>query len=404
MSAELTPRTFERLKLKEVPEGEIVLTEGVPAPISASSSFENTQIFFSALSFPIDRKNPPKPFGIQSEREERNWKILGRHLGTDAVLEEIGANSDYRITRERTRQIVEELVEQSYDAAPEALKEAFPRESLDTKKPWSLHKSMRKSEAEGGKLREVIEAALAGRSILEIIRETGVSRSAISRYRSLWVSIPYLKEAKTKEYQNNLRFLAERLLDDRQILAIFEDIENHNRHRVCRSLKKTGLLVPLSKAARNVGVFVHKSESMAYRLLKKLEIPVVRVESQFTDKNGAQNTRSYFFVLNNHEKTKEAFAHPSFDAFRTNPVEALGRVPDQIPTTNIMWDDAYMSVGKFLRDRRIPIPPSQVGEYLDPDCPVTVFCISRKSSKRRLYVRKEGSDALAVYLETKLAS
>src|SRR3990167_6648597 len=109
-------------------------------------SFENTQAFFGALSFPIDGKNPPRPFGYQKVGPQtykewaRNWEILGRHLGTDAVLKETGEKQEHKITRERTRNIVEELVSKSSNAAPAPLKEAFPRSSLGTKKPYSLHK------------------------------------------------------------------------------------------------------------------------------------------------------------------------------------------------------------------------------------------------------------------------
>ena len=389
MSVEQAPRLIEEPKSKK--------RQGSEMP-----SFENTQVFFSGLSFPIDGKNPPKPFGIQSEREARDWEILGRHLGTDAVLDETGVK--YEILRERIRQIVEELVKQSYDAAPEALKEAFPRESLDTKKPWSLHKSIRKSEAHGGKMREVVEAVLAGKSNSEIKKETKASDAMLSMYRAKGIAVPYLSVTREIEYQDNLRFLGGGLLDDRQIITIFEDIEKHNRFSVCFTLRRAGILVPLNKAARNVEVFIHKSESMAYRLLRDLETPVVYVERQFTDKNGKQQVRKSFFVLNNHERTIGAFAHPSFNAFRTNPVEVLGRVSEEIPTTSIMWDPAYISVGKLLKERGILIRANRVRKYLEPDCEVSVFYIRSKDRCRELRVRKEDSDALVDHLKAKLAS
>ncbi len=390
-----------------MPAGEIILAEGIPTPISQDPSFENTQVFFSALSFPIDSKNPPKPFGYKKlggqtrEGWARNWDILGRHLGTDAVLEEAGANE---ITRERVRQITKTLINQSYDSAPAALKEAFSRASLGTRKPYSIHKGMRRSEAKGGKMREVKEAVLAGKSIAEIKEETGVSSQTIANCRSKGIAVPYAKEGLGREYQRNLRFLASGLLDDRQILAIFEDIEKHNRSQVCRSLKKAGALVSLGKAARSVGVFIHLFESAAYRLMKELGIPTVQVHRTFdnADVSGAKETlRNYFYVLNNHEGTRHAFAHPSFDAFRTNPVEVLGRVPEEIPTTSILQDPAYIPVGKFLKKRGIPIRSEEVRKYLSSDFPVPVFFIFQG---RNLLVRKDDSDALAVYFETKLSS
>ena len=368
MFAEQAPRIIKEPKLKKEPESEIILAEGIPAPVLPSPSFENAQAFFSALSFPIDLKNPPKPFRIQikngtiDEQEVRNWEILGKHLGTGAVLEETGAN--YRITRERTRQIVEELVVQSYDAAPAALKEAFPRASLATKKPDSFHKSIRRSEAHGGRMREVRDAVLAGKSNAEIQKETGASIWVLSNYRSKGIAVPYLAEALGKEYRENLYFLANGLFDDRRILEIFEDIEKHNRLGVSRALKKAGVLVPLGKAARGEGVFINRSESAAYRFLKKLGIPVLRLEYHSTDKNGEQQTPNYFFVLNNHERTIGAFAHSLFDEFRTDPVEVLGRVSDKIPTTNIENDDAYMHVGRLLKERGIPIRPDVARKYL----------------------------------------
>jgi len=176
-------------------------------------------------------------------------------------------------------------------------------------------------------------------------------------------------------------------------------MEKHNRLSVCLTLRRAGVLVPLSKAARNVGVFMHKSESMAYRLLKGLKTPVVHVECpQFTDKNGKQQAH-YYFVLNNHEGTKKAFADRSFDAFRTNPVEILGRMPDVIPTTYILNDPGFISAAVLLREIRINIRPREARKYLGPDCPVPVFYICSK----RLLVRNEDADALADYLGAKLA-
>ncbi len=389
------------------PESEILLAEGVPAPVTLAPSLENTQVFFGALSFPIDNNNPPKPFRIQSEREVRDWKILGRHLGTDAVLAETGKH--HGITGAGGRVIEEKLVNQSYNAAPAVLKEHFPREILATKKPYTLHKGMRNSEARGGKMRQVQEAALAGKTLAYIQDEMKVSTVVLRRYRSKGIAIPavpYLNEAQGKEYQENLHFLADGLLDDRQIIGIFDDIEKHNRRKICYGLKKAGVLVPMTKAARNERVFIHKRQSVAYRLLKELEIPVIRVESSFTDKSGKQEKKSYFFVLNNHEETKETFAHPSFDAFRTNPVRVFGKVPDKIPTTNIMWDDAYIRMGKFLKERGILISIQQARKYLGSDCPA-VFHIRYKDKKRSgtgLFVRDEDANALEGYLRAKLAS
>ena len=372
-------------------------------------SFENTQAFFGALSFPIDGKNPPRHFGYQKvgpqtyEEWARNWEILGKHLGTDAVLEETG--NDYGITRGRTHQIVEKLVNRSSSAAPAPLKEAFPQASLATKKPYSLHKSIRKSEAFGGKMREVVEAVSAGKSNEGIRTETGASSAILAAYRKKGINVPYLKEALGKEYRENLRFLANGLLDDGQILNIFEDIEKHNRYRVCKTLRKAGVLVSLGKSARNVGVFIHTSEPIAYRILKELGMPALHVRHHFTNKTGDQQTLTYFFVLNNHEGTIRAFAQDSFAALRINPVEVLGRVPEEIPTTSIKWDHAYISVGRFLKERGIPISRKKVREYLYPDCKVSVFNIPRGTrSGSRLFVLKEDADALAVYLGTKLHS
>lgn len=406
MSVEQDPSKFEpRVSALKTNTSEIILAEGVPSPITLTPSFENTQVLFSALSFPIDGKNPTKPFGYKPKAQQtsdewaRDWEILGRYLGTEAVGEEI--RDHHEISRERVRQIVERLIDQSYNAAPAALKQSFPRESLATRKPYSLHKAMRVSEMRGGKMRMVQDAVLAGKSNTEIQEEIAASGSTLRRYRARGIAVPYLKDTQGKEYQENLYFLANGLLDDRQILTLFDDIGEYNRHGVCYGLRKAGVLVSLGKAARSEGAFIHLRESAAYRLLKGLGIPVLRLEHPFTDKNGEQKTRNYFFVLNNHERTTEAFAHPSFDAFRTNPVEVLGRVPDEIPTTNIMWDDAYISTGKFLKEVGIPIRPEEVIKYLDSDCPVSVFCISTGGN---LLVRKKDFRALADYLNTKLAS
>lgn len=407
MSCEQAPRTFERPKSKQTPASEMLLTEGVPTPVTLAPSFENAQTFFSAISFPIDGKNVPTPFriqinyGIEDEREVRNWEILGRHLGTDAVGEEIGGR--YRIRRERVRQIIEELIDQSYDTVPAALRKAFSRESLATKKPYSLHKGMRISEAGGGKMREVIEAVLARKNYTEIQKETGASSGMLAYHRRKGITIPYLIEVKGKEYQENLRLLADGLLDDRQILKIFKDIEKHNRHHVCESLKKAGALVTLGKAARNEGVFIHTVEFAAYRFLKELAVPVLRVERHFTDKSREQLTAKYFFVLNNHEKTRKAFAKASFDAFRTNPVQVLGRVPEEIPTTSIMNDHEYISVRKFLREKGIPITTQKARKYLGPDCPVSVFYIPDKRRSGVSLLARQDQDALAGYLGVKLA-
>lgn len=370
---------------------EIILAEGVPSPVTSLPSFEHTQTFFSALSFPIDRKNLPRPFGYQKVGREtykmwvRNWEILGKHLGTDAVLKETGKK--HKITRERTRQIVEKLVSESFNAAPVPLKKAFPRASLGTEKPYSLHKAMRKSEAFGGKMRQVVEAVLSGKDYEEIRRETGVSVWALENCRSIGIDIPHFNEALGKEYQENLRFLAAGILDDRQILEIFKDIEERNRRGICMTLRKAGVLVPLSKAARNEGVFIHNSDPATHRILKNLGIPVVHIGFQFTDKNGKQKVHPYFFVLNNHERTREAFSHPSFDAFRKNPVEVLGRVPEEIPTTSIRTDPGYIHVGRLIKERRIPIKAESARKYLGPDVPVPVFCIR----SRGLLVRKEAA-------------
>ena len=396
MSCEQEIRRSER-----APVSEIILAEGVPTAVTDAPSIENTQTFFSAISFPIDGKNPPKPFYVQTEQEGRNWEILGRHVGTDAVLEESGTGENYKVTKERARQIVEKLVDQSHEAAPAALKETFPRKILATIKPYSLHKAMRYSDARGGKMRRVMEAANKGKSLKEIVEATGASDAKLFDYRSLGIAVPYMNEAQRKGYQENLGFLANGLLDDRQITAIFDDIEVHNRRRVCQGLAQKGVLISLGKAARSEVVFIQKHQSSAYRLLKQLDIPVIHIGYLWPQKDKKQVKLDYFYVLNNHDGTRKAFAHPSFDIFRTNPVEILGKATTDIPTTNIVKDPAYVSVGKLLIERGVIISTNQVRkQHIDSDCPVSLYHLRNQG----LFVRGEDADALVEYLRTKATS
>src|SRR3990167_312985 len=101
----------------EEPVSEMLLAEGVPTPVSKTPSIDNTQAFFGAISYPIDGKNPPKPFGYKKtgwqtfEEWVRNWEILGMHIGTDAILQETGGK--HGISRERVRQIVNDLADRA---------------------------------------------------------------------------------------------------------------------------------------------------------------------------------------------------------------------------------------------------------------------------------------------------
>ena len=135
--------------------------------------------------------------------------------------------------------------------------------------------------------------------------------------------------------------------------------------------------------------------------MKELEIPVLQVEQQVIDESGRKRIHTYRFVLNNHERTKEAFAHPSFDTFRTNPVEVLGRATLEIPTTSITKDPEYISMVSFLKEKEIPIKPEEVRGYLDPNCPVSVYYLR---VRRDLFIRKEDAASLGAYLAKKLTN
>lgn len=320
---------------------------------------------------------------------------MGEYLGTGSTGEKIG--DKYRITKQRVHQIIKGLIDQSHNLAPASLREEFPRDGLATRKPLTLGTLERRSQAyRKSKMDEVVAAIDQGKSFKKIKEKTGVSTQELVGYRRAGLEVPFSKEALSRRYQKNLEHLACGELNDRQIKELFEDMEKNNRVWVCEGLKKLGVLVPLTEAARDQELYVHTKCFASYKILKKLAIPAVRVERKFMDKDGKRKERVYFYVLGNHKRTQSAFSDPLFDPFRKNPVQVLGKVTGKIPTTHILKNPSYLSVGSMLRKRGILISQRQVRKYVGPDCPVSVF-----SPRGSLIIACQDTDKFISYLLAK---
>lgn len=205
--------------------------------------FERTLEFvLRAGSVPIDNKPanggfwPLKPACQSPEQYERAYEITGRYLGTDDTLEEIGG--ELRLTRERVRQIVEQIIRRLYKTADKSIQADYPLETLDLKKPRTL-----------------------------------VSRGKHSRLNRDRASLT----AKDLSYE-----------EKRGIMS------KVSRHRLRTGLKgDTPLFVTVSDLAKEAGLFVRGRELVSLvKTLEELVIPVGKIET-----SGRKGRKFYYYFI-----------------------------------------------------------------------------------------------------------
>lgn len=330
----------------------------------------------------------------------RGINITERYLETDATLEEIGR--DLRVSRERIRQIIGMTLSRLISATPEDLKEVFPRDGLETRKPLTLGSRMRISESGGGRATEALELLKKGKSLHEIREELGINNLSDVRTRlKAWGTEEQMGYIMTS-YEVNLRITA--------TISNFQSTEGEVQAALDQvrrgfyntdSKKDSRLLTPISDLARESGYYLRNDKLRDITaVLKTAGLPIGEIPYQVSGGKYKGKILTYHFVASIHRDraVKILSEAEELQRFCSNPVQVIfGPEVIQIPnTTQLKGRRGFEYLIKAFRQAEIKTSPKYLSRFLGADCPVPIFKMGHG-----LYLNNQDMNQLVNYLRSK---
>ena len=273
---------------------------------------------------------------MNPERWITHKNIFGAYILSHATLDEVG--KIYGISRERVRQINEEVLEKlSLDK-----KLSLYKKSEYRPKEWLLVKDSLGSDIVG-----MLEQGLSPEQI-KLQFEQGLSRSqaikTLKMLRELDFNIERIPSA-AGEFLRIQQQLLEPDLSDEKIQQLLNQI---NTSRGMDVLIKSGSIIYIRELARSAGIHAPKfsGDRLAQNIIKDSKIPVG--ECTLVVLNGPQKgDHIYRFIAAQHNARAENAlkSNPALARFLENPVKQISGLKTKIPnTTQIFKKDGVNNI------------------------------------------------------------
>lgn len=383
------------------PSIEHVLTPGAePIKIASQNQegFELLQKFVAEaaaqgvhFSIPLYKRQP-------NEVWARQWNILGTYLYTHATYSQLG--KVYKnISRERVRQIVKESAERLYMYSPQELRDRYPVEQLGLGKPLSDIERIRRSEVQGGRVKEVLELLQQGKSTKEIQEILGLSRSQVQNLRKTVrhhnKTLDYIQQSRNSEIIEHLTN-PDASKDSRQ-----QQLDRLSIHALY-SKRMKGVVTRLSDLNKQAGLNTggsHRKKDLVIEAIKTANIPIGVVEKKYKTQ-----LMRYGVVANiDSDAVMEVLMHdPTLEPLRKKKyvVQTIGETQEVPSASQLTKSDKYLSLRKLLGDpvwRLYCTSNLSIEELFGDDLPSPVYLYHNGK-----YVEESSSDEMRMYILNKL--
>ena len=344
----VNPERVERLSTGGGPnlfeKEDAALASGRP---TEGKSFENILAFLSEYVVSTDTKTMTPRSGIQTlDQWGRSMRILGQHLGTDKINEEIA--DELGVTKQNVNLIIKSRIRRLYESASPELKAKYPLESLSSRKPLPIASRRRYSEVRGGLAARAERMASQGKTPAQIKQELGGSRKlgdARQALRGWGINIPL----EINPILPALKDLANTDLSDKDIQDLLDKVQNSWQYKV---LLKAGLIVNLTSLARRAGLYLRGSDiPRIYEVIKGENLPVGKVSNYVRGEDGERAILGwyYFIAATRGPKASSILKEtPELQDLRINPVRVIGVPVKTVPnTTELERSGKYRRVLKL---------------------------------------------------------
>lgn len=288
------------------------------------------------------------PQGMNSDRWVNYRNIFGTYILSHATLDEVG--KIYGISRERVRQINEEVLEKLYPKNKISLKkkpEYRPKE-------WLLVK-----DNLGSEIVDLLEQGLSADQIRSRFNK-GQSRvqatKALKMLREMDFNIKRIKDSHG-EYLRIQNELLREDLSDEEVQSFLDQI---NTVQGAQSLVATGVIIIVRDLLYQAGFHFRVNATQPfYDGLIKAGIPL-GITDGITEnivQSGPQKSRGYYHFIAARYKQKAEKAlkkNPNLARFLENPVKQISGPKTKIPnTTEIMKKGGILSFASIASEFRI---------------------------------------------------
>ncbi|PIT88851.1 MAG: hypothetical protein COU27_03145 [Candidatus Levybacteria bacterium CG10_big_fil_rev_8_21_14_0_10_36_7] len=382
-------------------------------PLDEGKSFKNLRRFMGEVSAPIriypqsEKPDyldkgiyfPPLSKGQTIEDYNEGFEIMGEYLGLDLTLEEVGKSSkrSKKTTYENIRVKIKRRVEQAHRNVSEDVRERFPFESFDFRRPWSLASRQKKSIAMGGKNVEIARRIAKGESF-DDIRNDFSSTDAYSARKIMerW-GITLGREDKIVPSFEGLR---DSKKTKEEIQELLDQITNPSQVNV---LKKAGLIVAVMNIAGEAGLYLRGKDAQRIRdIFRRNRLPLAKVALE--RKGKVLGYYSVVATINKEEAVGVLGDDKGLDDLRTNPVILLaGPEGKSLPnTTELVHSGEYVALGNLIGEiRRMRWSGRARGGIktgdIIKDSPATIYFAGTTN-----YYKKSEEDMLRVHLESRM--
>lgn len=252
-----------------------------------AKNFNNTLEFWGEIIAQGARLKKPK--GVLSSHWRRNIRITKLYLFQQHLNHErIGKN--YRITRERIRQIVKGTTVLVWDNSSPEIQNRHPKEGFSFRKPDSLETSIRHSIGHGGKTAIIRKELLAGYSLREIQKRHKFTGDQITNSRhilKMWgIELPHLNNQPSSPQGKELVREIRKANDYETTQSLLDKVSKGFLYRESRG--DDPLLVSLNTVAKECGIRTKSLDTFTL-FLKSRKIAVGKTPPH-------RETYPYYFI------------------------------------------------------------------------------------------------------------
>ncbi len=405
------PKNFQQLKPRSrlpaiLPEDKPIHPELKEALRDVNLTFIDPRSReFLKLAF-IEGAHLTRPPRMSPERWVEKRNIFGTYILSQANFTQVGRI--YGISRELVRLISAEVFARIWTNSSPDLQAQFPYIVLDKamayrSKEWLLLKGNLGSRIvemlEQGQTPDQIRLQFPSpqprqkaTAVLKMLREMGFD---IQRMKNINTENPKIGQE-----------LQRTDLSDQEVQQLLDQIVRGNDF----SEKKLGDSITMIKALLKAAGFHYKIDRDAqlfYNALAEAGIPMAKVENVV--KNGPQKgTRFYYIIASQHiDRAVTALkANPNLVKFLEDPVKQISGPKTDTPTTTLLRNGTFKSVGTILKQLRIGgrrygklVSSGQFDQILT-NCPIPIFYYK---TDNRIYFKTELKQELKEFIERKLA-